>query len=140
MALEEVLLGAMPRGGDLCREWMRRAEGAPGLEKAFENADRRVIRRALAFGGFAVPSAVGELLGEEAASEVLRRLAKIGAESEDAAVDARLDFAVEEAVAAMLGRAQVPAAFRAVPLQVRVEATDGGSDGGAGRIDAGGAQ
>jgi hypothetical protein len=90
-ALEEIILGTLAGAGD-CRRF---AAGAFVVEKAFENADGGVEGRATAFGRFTVPAAVLKLLGEELIGERVVGLLEIGADAEDAAVDAGLGFAME---------------------------------------------
>ena len=72
-------------------------------------------RGAPARGGVAVPTAVSELLAEEAAREFLVGVAEVAAEREDATVDAGFDFAFEEGVACFFDGAEVPVAGGAVP-------------------------
>ena len=91
--LEEILLRALPRVG-------HRRRGAERLlerEQSFEHADRRVERRAhRAALRLAVPAAVRELFAQQSIDESIAALAEIGAERDDAAVDARLDLTLEE--------------------------------------------
>jgi hypothetical protein len=133
------------------------SSGALEFEQAFEDANGGVEGGDAGIRGVAVPAAVGELLGKEAAGERARGVAEIRTEREDAAVDAWLLFALEEGVAAgfatvrrgdlavgglkaEIEATQVPAAGLVVPAQVGFRAGERGLDGGAGGIDAGGAQ
>ena len=53
-------------------------------------------RRAPAFGCFAVPAAIFELLAQELIGQCVVRFFEIRADAEDSAVDAGLRFAVKE--------------------------------------------
>src|SRR5436853_2932689 len=93
MAFEQVLMGAFARGGDL----RAALSGTFDLEQALEHIDRRV--EGAADGAallLAVPAAVGHLVAEELVEQVAVVLAKVGGNRQHAAVDARLDLAVEE--------------------------------------------
>ncbi len=60
-ALEQIVFGTLAGFGD----GRRFAPGSLVFEQTFEHADGGVERRATAFGGFAVPAAIFELLVEE---------------------------------------------------------------------------
>src|SRR6185437_6496062 len=156
-ALEEVVMGASAGGGGLVDEFGVWVHGVLVLEKAFKDTDGGVEGGALACGSFAVPTAVGALLGEKATGERVRRVVEICTEGEDSAVDAWLLFAFKEWIAAgsaavgwgrpaaggciaEVDRSEVPAAGRVVPPQVGFSAGEGGLDYGADRVDACGAQ
>src|SRR5262249_42325117 len=115
-AREQVLRAARARR----RDRGRAADRAFVLEEPFEHADRRVVRGARALRRFAVPSAVLELLGEEALQQALRRPPEVAADRERAAVDARLDLALEERLRAELLR----------PAEAVVQSPDRRRDGG----------
>src|SRR2546422_3957999 len=66
------------------------------FEQSFEHADGGMERRAPAFGCFAVPAAIFELLAQELIGQCVVRFFEIRAGAEDSAVDARLRFAVKE--------------------------------------------
>lgn len=121
-ALEQVVLAAAAR---LCDPG-RRIDSALVLEQALEHADRRVERRTHTARRLAVPAAVGELLTNEALRETALRPAEVATERERAAVDARLDLALEERLAAELR----------VPPEAGREARHRRIDGLVRRIDA----
>ena len=52
-------------------------------------------RRALAFGGFAVPASIFELLAQESLGQRVVRFLEIRTDAENSAVDTRLGFAVK---------------------------------------------
>jgi hypothetical protein len=110
---------------------MRGTNGVLVFEQAFEDADGGVVGGAVAFGRFAVPSAVGELFVEEAACEGLVGTSEVCAEGEDSTVDAGFFFPLEEGIAAELTAAvavggcraevwgaEVPAARIVVPAEI----------------------
>ena len=66
------------------------------FEQSFEHADGGMERRAPAFGCFAVPAAIFELLAQESIGQCVVRVFEICADAEDSAVDAGLRFAVKE--------------------------------------------
>ena len=66
------------------------------FEQPFEHADGGMERRAPAFGCFAVPAAIFELLAQELLGQCVVRFFEIRADAEDSAVDAGLRFAVKE--------------------------------------------
>src|SRR5262249_45475326 len=96
----------------------------------FQDAYCGVERGASAFGGFAVPPAVRELLGEKTTGEALGWVAKVGTECERASIDARLDFASEERFGTEFF----------VPTVASLESRDSRFDGSVCGVDAGGAQ
>src|SRR5262249_48785911 len=101
-AFEEVLLPAKTGLGHL------RAvpDGPFVLEQSLEHADRGVERRpGRAFGGLAVPAAVGQLLAEQPADDASDVLAEVSAARRHLAVDARLALAREEGIAVAFRRA-----------------------------------
>ena len=72
-------------------------------EQALEHADRGVERRADgAVLGLAVPAAVLELLAEQPRHDAVDVHPEVGAERDGAAVDARLDLALEERLPVVL--------------------------------------
>ena len=78
-------------------------------EQPFEHADRGVERPAdRAVLDLAVPAAVLELLIDQAIDHALDVLPEVGAETDDHAIDARLDLALEERLAGVLPAAVVP--------------------------------
>src|SRR2546422_1906310 len=85
--LEKVFLRASSRVS-----YRRRgAERLLEREQSFEYADGRVKRRAYrAPLCLAVPAAIRELFAQQSIDESIAALAEIGAERDDAAVDARL--------------------------------------------------
>ena len=106
--LEQVRLAATP-----CRGHDRRAADRPlVLEQALQDVDRRPERgHGRAVLHLAVPTAVGELLSQEALDERRHVHPEVRAGGHDVAVDARLDLAVEEAVVGpwvLPGRAVAP--------------------------------
>ena len=121
--LEQILLRAHPR----VRHLRERSDGALVLEQTLEHADRRVVRRPYALRCIAVPAAVLELLAEKTTHQILGRTAEVGTEREGAAVDARLDLAVEERLRAK----------RLVPAESCLKARHRGGDIGVGGIGAG---
>jgi len=62
--------------------------------ESFEHTDGAMERRAPAFGCFAVPAAISELLAQEPIGQCVVRFLEMAADSEDSAVDAGLRFAV----------------------------------------------
>ena len=95
-------------------------------EQSLEHADRRVERRAYrAAFRLAVPAAVRELFAQETINQMVAALAEVGAERDDAAVDARLDLTLEE------GRVSEPGA----PGDVAANAIDRGSGAHAQRVE-----
>ena len=91
--IEQIRLAASPR----VRHHRRGAERLLEREQTFEHADRRVERRAHRTAlRFAIPAAVGELFAQQPIDEPIAALAEVCAERNDAAVDARLDLALEE--------------------------------------------
>src|SRR5437660_6844271 len=66
------------------------------VEQSFEHANGGMDRRAPAFGCFAIPAAIFELLGQELIGQCVVRFFEIRADAEDSAVDAGLRFAVKE--------------------------------------------
>ena len=134
-ALKQVFFGAMAGGRDFFCVGGSGADGAFILEKALENADGGVERGAATLGGFAIPTAFRELFGEETAREDFVGAAEVGAEREDAAVDARLDFADEEGIATEFGGAEIPVGLIA-PAEICFGAGDGGADSGIGGVGA----
>src|SRR5208283_2144055 len=78
------------------RNGLRFAPCALVFEQSFEHADRGMERRVPAFGGFAVPTAIFELLAQELMGQRVVRLSEICADTEDSAVDAGLRFAIKE--------------------------------------------
>jgi hypothetical protein len=91
-SLEQIIFGFPARSYDS----RRFASGTFVFEQSFEDADGGVEGRAPAFGRFAVPAAVFELLGQEPVGQGVVRFFEIRSDSEDSAVDAGLCFAVEE--------------------------------------------
>ena len=79
-------------------------------QQPFEDADRAVKRGAHARRRLAVPAAVVQLLGEQPRQQGLVRLAEIGAEGQNPAVDAGLDLALEEGLVALPVGDVVPSA------------------------------
>src|SRR6185436_2329155 len=97
--LEEVLLAPSPCGGGSWRD----ADGALVLEQSLEHADRGVERPACgAVLLLAVPSTVGHRLAQQPIDDALHVLAEVGAEGDGPAIDAGLDFALEERLAGVL--------------------------------------
>src|SRR5690348_5325328 len=91
-ALEQLRFGPLAGLGD-----GRRLAARPlVIQQAFEHADGGMKRRAPAFGRFAVPAAIFELLAQELLCQGVVRFLEIGAEAENSAVDAGLRFAVQE--------------------------------------------
>src|SRR5437660_5859675 len=66
------------------------------VEQSFEHANGGMDRRAPAFGCFAIPAAIFELLAQELMGQSVVRFFEIRADAEDSAVDAGLRFAVKE--------------------------------------------
>src|SRR5262245_37097802 len=67
------------------------------LQEPFQHADRGVKRGAHGASlSLAVPAAVLELFAEEPVDEAIARFAEVGAKRQRTAIDARLDFALEE--------------------------------------------
>src|SRR5207245_6132759 len=66
------------------------------FEQSFEHADGGMEGRAPAFGCFAVPAAIFELLAQELIGQSVVRFLEIRTDAEDPAVDAGLRFAVKE--------------------------------------------
>src|SRR6185436_643499 len=119
----KIFLRAAPRVGHR----RRRAEGVFEREQPFEHADRRVERRAhRAALRLAVPAAISQLLAEQPIDEPIAALAEVRAERDDAAVDAGLDFTLEERRVAELRS----------PRHMVANAIDRGPYSLAGRIDA----
>lgn len=108
-ALEEVLFATPPGPCDLCHARRLGADCTLVFEKALQNADRRVVRRANALGRNAVPAAVVELIADETSREALTGAAEVGSNSERAPVDTRLNLAFEER---LLAERLVPAKAR----------------------------
>ena len=92
MALEQIVFGTFAGPGD----GRRFAPGSLVFEQTFEHADGGVEGRAPAFGGFAVPAAIFELLVQELGGQCVVRFLEISADAEDSAVDAGLGFAVKK--------------------------------------------
>src|SRR5580658_253176 len=83
-ALEEVLLPTQTGLGCL----RAAPDGLFVLEQGFEHADGGVERRPRrAAGGLAVPSAVGQLLGEQPVDDTPDVLAEVGSDRPDLRVD-----------------------------------------------------
>jgi len=96
-----------------------------------------VKRGAFAFGGIAIPAAVGKLLVEEAAREFFIWVAEVAAEREDGAVDAGFYLTFEEWIGAVFCWAEVPIAGSAVSTPGCFEEGDRVFDGGIGGVDDG---
>src|SRR5438094_8280180 len=62
------------------------------FEQSFEYAEGGMERRAPAFGCFAVPAAIFELLAQELISQCVVRFPEIRTDAKDSAVDAGLRF------------------------------------------------
>jgi hypothetical protein len=88
-ALEEIVFGPLAGLSD----GRRFAPCSFVFEQSFEHADGGMERRAPAFGCFAVPAAIFELLAQELIGQCVARFFEIRADAEDSAVDARLRFA-----------------------------------------------
>jgi hypothetical protein len=126
-AVEEVLLPAQTRSGDLGTV----PDEPLVLEQGFEHTDRRVERRPRrAVRRVAVPSAVGELLGQKAVDEASNVLLEVGADCPDLAVDAGLGLAGEERVVGHLLRAA------SCPRDAFGDHADGASCPVSGRVEA----
>ena len=91
-ALEQIVFGPLAGLGD----GRRFAPCSFVFEQSFEHADGGMERRAPAFGCFAVPAAIFELLAQELIGQCVVRFFEIRADAEDSAVDAGLRFAVKE--------------------------------------------
>ncbi len=91
-ALEQIVFGPLAGLSDGCRF----APCSFVFEQSFEHADGGMERRAVAFGRFAIPAAVFELLAQELIGQCVVRFLEIRAEAEDPAVDAGLRLAVKE--------------------------------------------
>ena len=72
--------------------------------------------------------------------EFFVRMAEVTAESKDAAVDARLDFALEEWIAGVASGAEIPVAGSAIPTQRGFEERNRLFDGGIAWVGASRAQ
>src|SRR5262249_32794504 len=125
-SLEQVLLASPSDRRSL---WCG-ADGALVLEQPLQHADGGMERRARALRGFAVPTAVIELLADKTARQALGRAAEVGAEGERAPVDPRLHLPLEERFLAKL----------LVPPEARSKARHRGVHGWIVAIDAGCAQ
>src|SRR6266567_7177476 len=66
------------------------------FEQSFKHADGGMERRAPAFGCFAVPAAIFELLAQKLIGQCVVRFLEIRTDAENSAVDAGLRFAVQE--------------------------------------------
>src|SRR5262249_28698041 len=91
-ALENIVFGPFAGLGDGRRFAARQFV----IEQSFQHADSGMKRRSPAFGCFAVPAAVFELLAQEPLCQGIVRFFEIGADAEDSAVDAGLRFAFKE--------------------------------------------
>lgn len=120
-AIQQVLFGALAG----CLQLGGTASGTLVREQPFEHVDGGVEGGADgAVFGLTVPAAVGELFGEQAGDDGAGIDAEVGAERDSAAVDARLDFAIEEGLVGVL------------PAAVGLNTGDGVADGRRLRIDA----
>jgi len=90
--VEQIVFGSLAGLGD----GRRFASCAFVFEQSFEHADGGMEGRAPAFGCFAVPAAIFELLAQELLSQCVVRFLEIRARAEDSAIDAGLRFAVKK--------------------------------------------
>jgi len=90
-AFEQIVLGPLAGLSD----GRRFAPCSFVFEQSFEHADGGMERRAPAFGCFAVPAAIFELLAQELIGQCVVRFFEIRTDAEDSAVDAGLRFAVK---------------------------------------------
>ena len=107
MALEEIVFGLLAGLRNGCGF----APRSFVVEQSFEHADRGMERRSPAFGCFAVPAAVFELLVQELFGQRVIGLFEIRPEAEDSSVDAGLRFAVEERTVVVPFKLQLVDAF-----------------------------
>jgi len=91
VALEQIVFSALAGPSD----GRRFAPCSFVFEQSFEHADGGMERRAPAFGCFAVPAAIFELLAQELIGQCVVWFLEIRTDAEDSAVDAGLRFAVK---------------------------------------------
>src|SRR4029077_4244180 len=95
-ALKQIVFGPLAGLGDGLSYGPGFAPCSLVFEQSFKHADGGMERGAPAFGCFAVPATIFELLGQELIGQCVVRLFEIRANGEDSAVDAGLRFAVKE--------------------------------------------
>jgi hypothetical protein len=95
-ALQQIVFGPLPGLGDGPLNGHGFAPCSLVFEQSFEHADGGMERGAPAFGCFAVPAAIFELLAQELLGQRVVRLLEIRTDAEDSAVDARLRLTVKE--------------------------------------------
>jgi hypothetical protein len=126
-ALKQVLLASLSGRRDLRHDLRRGPKRALVLEQPLQHADRCMEGRARTLRRFAIPTAVIELLADQAARQALRRAPEAGAKRQRAPVDAGLHLSFEERLAAEL----------LVPPEARLEACHRRGDGRIGAVHAG---
>jgi len=99
-AFEQIVFGPLPGLGDGLRDGLHNGHGfvlcSLVFEQSFKHADGGMERRAPAFGCFAVPAAIFELLAQELIGQCIVRFFEIRADGQDSPVDAGLRFTVKE--------------------------------------------